>query len=442
MFKAFIKHLYRFPLAYLLGIATFLRLVILVVYEGYSIFPDSNGYIELAELLSQFQLDGYSGKRTPGYPVIIALLYNNFKLVTVFQMLLGILNTYLLYSLITLETNSKPLALWFSLFFTSLLNVLFFEAAILTETLTLSLLLFSFWLIKKYDLFNKALALKHILLLSVLFGFSYLVRPMFIYAPIWFAIVYVYKNIRIDYRKALIKGSLVLIIPLIAFYSWASINEKNIGVFGSTYFMGINLAQTATPFFEKAPDEDALIRDIFVKHRDSVARYGTPHQYPMSVWSAYDELIEKTQLQPHELSTELGRISKNLFLEHPILYLKQAGISWIYFWDASFLWKPEQLRSPLIKNSFMGSWLYIQKWLCLLLNLLFILFSIKSIVLFFKGNAQHFSFELFIITTVLLGSFAQALITFGSNARFSFPYLPLIIYIVAINLKPYIKRYV
>ncbi len=442
MFKQVLKHIHQFSLAYLIGFAVILRLILLFGYQGYSLFPDSSGYIELADYLSGLNLDNYPGKRTPGYPALIALLGGNLKLITLVQMLFGVLNTYLLYQLILLKTSHKPLAFWTSVFFTSLLHVQFFEVVILTETLTLTLVLLVFWMIKKHNIFNATISLTHLIVLSTLLGYCYLVRPMFIYLPLWFSMVYMYKNIRVNYKKAFVKSILVLTLPILTFYSWSSLNEKNIGVFGSTYFMGINLTQNATSFFEKAPNKDALIRDIFVKHRDSIVRYGKTREYPMSIWFAYDELLEKTQLQPHELSAELGRISKNLFLEHPTLYLKQVGVSWRLFWGDSVLWKPNQLKSTLLKKVYMGSWEYFQKWISLLLKIVFLLISIKHIYVFIKNGLKVFDFELFIISTILLGSFAQALVTFGSNARFSFPYLPLIIYIVAINIKPYLKRYV
>ena len=256
---------------------------------------------------------------------------------------------------------------------------------------------------------------------------------MFIYVPIFFALFFLIKNFQESYKKAFFKSSFVLIIPLVAFYSWSSLNEKNIGVFGSTYFLGFNLAQTATPFFELVPDEEQTIRDIFVKHRDSIASQ-TSKNIAMSIWAAHDELIYTTKLKPPQLSEKLGDISISLFKQHPDLYLKQVTISWLDFWTESILWKPKQIKSTVVKNILMGTWLYIQQWIALVINIMFLYFSIKQLIKLFKFRIKSFDFNLFLVSIILLGSVAQAMITYGSNSRFSFPYFSLIIYFVFINL--------
>ena len=82
----------------------------------------------------------------------------------------------------------------------------------------------------------------------------------------------------------------------------------------------------------------------------------------------------------------------------------------------------------------MGLWLIIEQYLALITKLLFLVFSVKKIVAFIRTRFKTFDFELLIVATVILGSLAQALIVYGSNARFSFPYFPLIVYFVMLNL--------
>jgi len=226
---------------------------------------------------------------------------------------------------------------------------------------------------------------------------------------------------------------LVLIIPFITFYSWCSLNERNIGVFGSTYLLGINLSQTATPFFELVPQEHEVIRDILIKHRDSLIIHN-PNKTAMSVWAAHDELISTTNLTAPQLSEKLGEISIELFKQHPDLYLKQVSISWLHFWKENILWKPKQIKSVIVKNIFMGTWLYIQQWIAIAVNIMFLYFSIKQIKKLIKLRVKSFDFNLFLMSIILLGSVAQAMIIYGSNGRFSFPYFSLIIYFVFINL--------
>ena len=418
---------------YLLSYAILIRIAMLLLYADYSIFPDSGGYIELANDLSDFNLTGYSGKRTPGYPSIIALVGNNLNWVKVIQHIFGIISTLLLFDLVKRETQSKFTAFLAAFFATSFIHLIFFEAAILTETTALFVLLVVVWFIRVKSCLNVRTSILNIIAISILFAYLYLVKPMFIYAPIFFALFFLMKNFQENYKKALFKSSLVLLIPLFTFYSWSSLNEKNIGVFGSTYFLGFNLAQTATPFFELVPEENQTIRDIFVKHRDSIASQ-TSKSITMSIWAAHDELVYATHLKPPQLSKKLGDISIDLFKQHPDLYLKQVSISWLDFWTESILWKPKQIKSVAIKNILMGTWLYIQQWIALVINIMFLYFSIKHLKRIFKFRIKSFDFNLFLVSIVLLGSVAQAMITYGSNSRFSFPYFSLIIYFVFINL--------
>ncbi|MEZ4797497.1 MAG: hypothetical protein R2785_10055 [Flavobacteriaceae bacterium] len=417
----------------LLCYVVLIRVITLFFYEGYSIFPDSEGYIELGNQLSTLNLNGYSGKRTPGYPILIALTGNNLIFVKIIQIILGAISTFLLYDLVKKETKNNLWAFLTAIFATSFVHFIFFEAAILTETLTLFVLLLSFWLIRLKECLDARVSYSNLILLSALFAYLYFIRPMFIYVPIGFALFYLVKNLKFNYKKAIYKSLLVLIFPLIAFYSWSSLNKKNIGVFGSTYFLGINLTQTATPFFELVSDEHKEIRDIIVKHRDSIANIPDKN-IAMSIWAAYDELLKETQLTPPQLSEKLGGISTDLFKKHPELYIKQVSISWLHFWKESLLWNPKQIKSTFLKNILMGTWLYIQQWVGMVLSILFIFFGLKHIFRFFKLKCMVYDFNFFLILIILSGSIAQALITFGSNNRFSFPYFPLIIYIVFINL--------
>lgn len=433
MLKSIQKKIEANAVLYVLSYAVLIRVVMLLLYTDYSIFPDSGGYIDLANKLSDLDLTGYSGKRTPGYPGIIALVGNNLNWVKVIQHIFGIISTLLLFDLVKSEVKSKFIAFLAAVFTTSFIHLIFFEAAILTETTALFTLLLVFWIIKKKECLNANVSYFKIILISLIFAYIYLVKPMFIYVPIFFGLFFLIKNFQLNYKTTLLKSMLVLIIPFITFYSWCSLNERNIGVFGSTYFLGINLSQTATPFFELVPQEHEVIRDILIKHRDSLIIHN-PNKTAMSVWAAHDELISTTNLTAPQLSEKLGEISIELFKQHPDLYLKQVSISWLHFWKENILWKPKQIKSVIVKNIFMGTWLYIQQWIAIAVNIMFLYFSIKQIKKLIKLRVKSFDFNLFLMSIILLGSVAQAMIIYGSNGRFSFPYFSLIIYFVFINL--------
>lgn len=426
----------RYPITILLGYAVIIRVLVLFFYSHVSIFPDSEDYTNLARYLGQLDLNNYTGQRTPGFPALIAISGQNLNITVLFQTLLGLLNCYLLFDFSRLRSKNTNFGFWIALITTSFLHVVFYEFAILTETLSFTLILLIFWYIERNKLLFIEGKIKHLIILSICFGLLYFTRPMFIYFPVGFFLFYIVKNFNSNFRKACIKGFLILIVPFFCFYSWNKLNETNIGYFTSSYYLGINLAQTATSFFEKAPEEDQLIRDIFVKHRTYVENNLSKTKYPMTVWYAYDELLEETQLNPPDLSAELGRISKNLFKEHPDLYAKQVFISWRDFWGgtSSLLWNADDFNNKTLKKALVGTWNYIQKPILILFNFLFLLFSLKKIVVFIKGRFKTYDLDLFLIAIVLSGSLAQALVAYGTNSRFCFPFFALIVYFVLSNL--------
>lgn len=441
MLKKIYNKILEHPVLSLIIYAVIIRVLVLFFYDGYTIVNDSQDYIDLGKKLTEFNLNGYTGQRTPGFPILIALANNNLQLVAYFQLILGVLSTYFIYDISRLRTHKTSIALLIAALTTSFMHYVYFELAIMTETSTLFVLILTFWFMLKYNVLEINSSILKLILLSILCACLYLIRPMFIYIPMLLAIFFTFKNFKQDYKKAFSKSLIIVVLPIMAFYSWSSLNEKNIGVFGSTYYLGINLSQNATTFFEKAPEDDALIRDIFVKHRDSI-KINEPDRLAMSVWFAYDELIEKTELSPPELSTKLGEISKYLFKKYPELYFKQVFISWKDFWTDYMVWNPEKVTNKHVRKGLIGLWIIIQQYVSLLINIIFLVFAFKKIILFIKNRFKTFDFELLLVATIILGSLAQALVTYGSNGRFSFPYFPLIVYFVIVNLIALKDKYV
>ncbi|MGB6269440.1 MAG: glycosyltransferase family 39 protein [Olleya sp.] len=424
-----------------LTLVTYAVLVRIIVFLGYyaiTIFPDSEDYIFLAQELSNFDLSTYSGKRTPGYPILLALLQNSKFALVFLQLLLGVLTTYLVYDIAKRLNNNKIIAFWTAILYTCFLHVLLYDFAILTEAFTTFLLLLSIWIIVKYKLFEVKKNPTLFFLLSIVLAWLYLTRPLFVFIPIGFAIFDVVKSFNTNIIDTFRRSMIVITIPLLCYFMWNSHNELTIGYFTNTQYFGINLAQTATPFFEKVPDNNALIRDIVVKHRDSVLKFN-PGIYPMSIWRAHPELLEKTGLNEADLSNKLATISKDLFKAHPDLYLKQVSKSWLLFWGNkdSLKWEYSKISNKYFRYFATKFWLYFQQYGLVLLNILFLLFSAIKIFKFFKAPKQHFDVNLFIVCIVLSGSLAQALVAFGSNSRFCFPFFPLIVYFVLHNLVRY-----
>ena len=434
----------KHALVTLLTLGVLARIIIALLYKSITIYPDSEDYIRLGNLITEFNLENYPGNRTPGYPILIAIANNSLLITILFQLSLGLLNIYLLFDFSYRKTKDRNIAFWITFITSSFLHFIFYEFAILTETLTVFLVIFSFWIIERYQLFQTETPKKYYLLLSTILSWLYLTKPMFIYFSLGFALFYLVKQFKNNIRETLIKSILVILIPFLTYFTWNNFNKRNIGYFTNTYYFGINLAQTATSFFDKAPDEDALIRDIFVKNRDSIAEH-IPRKYPMSAWAAYYDVMEKTNnsYTPQDLSYEFGRISKNLFKKHPDLYLKQVCNSAFLFFgnEDSLKWNYRTFDNKYALYGLGFIWSKFQKYVLVLFNILFLIFSINTLFLFFKSKCKLFDTNLFIVCIVLSGALAQALVAFGSNSRFAFPFLPLIVYFVVINFLDLKSKY-
>lgn len=418
--------------------AVLVRVIVFFNYYAITIFPDSEDYIFLAQELSNFDLSNYSGKRTPGYPLLLTLLQNN-KIALIFlQVTLGVLSTLLVFDLSKRLNKNRIIGFWTAILYTSFMHVVFYDFAILTEAFTVFLVLLSMWLLVKHQLFDAKKPIKLYFILSLILAWLYLTRPLFIYIPLGFALFNVVKSFKTDFKRVITRSVIVLCFPMLSYFIWNSHNKNTIGHFTNTQYFGINLAQTATPFFEKVPDNNALIRDIIVKHRDSILQHN-PIRFPMSVWFAHKELLKKTGLTEIELSYKLGAISKDLFKTHPDLYLKQVSYSWYLFWGSqdSLKWEHKKISNRYFSYLATTFYLYFQRYLIVGFNILFLLFSVITLYRFFKTPKEYFDTNLFIVCIVLSGSLAQALVAFGSNSRFCFPFFPLIVYFVVHNLIKY-----
>lgn len=96
--KIILNYFFKNPLLSVVFLAVSLRLFLFTLfYSSVTIYPDSDGYLELAKIISSFNLIGYNGLRSPGYPLIISLLFRNLYLIVFFQFALGIISSLFWY---------------------------------------------------------------------------------------------------------------------------------------------------------------------------------------------------------------------------------------------------------------------------------------------------------------------------------------------------------
>jgi 4-amino-4-deoxy-L-arabinose transferase-like glycosyltransferase len=406
-------YLNNHPLLFLIICGITVRLFILLIYQQITIYPDSSGYLELGDRLLNFNLEHYEGQRSPGYPALIFFSGGNLWVTVCIQMFLGVAaSVYIYKTLFYLGFISQKAAL-ISIACTTMMHVLFFETAILTEAFTLFFIALSLYLILKYFIYQNNF--KKDIILGLVLGILVINKPFYIYIP--FVIYGLYILHRFSFRKIFSSKLVVFVLPLVSFLGWSAVNLHNTGYFTSTTFYGFNMAQNCVSFAEDVPDDYAAIRDIYVKHREIAVRQNK--DVAMSIWFAYDELKSATQLPFPELSHKLSLYAREAIARNPGGYARQILTSWTAFWSTEIHWDYYNFALPNSNKAMAVIWL-AQKIILLAAKFIFVLLMPYYIYLWFRN--KKITPVLIIVCLVLATSLLQAIATYGNNSRFSFPF--------------------
>jgi hypothetical protein len=131
------------------SLVTICVLVRLLLWFNYKpiVYNDTPLYLDLASYIRHLDFQGYQGERTPGYLLLLLLSGLNYQIVWLVQSVLGISISLMLYLIAKHQTESVGLAFIIGLAHTLSINQVFFEASLLTETLTTFLVVLSLLLL-------------------------------------------------------------------------------------------------------------------------------------------------------------------------------------------------------------------------------------------------------------------------------------------------------
>jgi len=406
-----------------LAVAILLRVILFLIYPPVS-YSDTTSYRRSANAI----LDGfnqYDGTRTPGYPAFLALLGPN-PVVYGAQLLLG-LGITLAWFWIGLKATGKPVFGGLAAL-THTLNPgqFFFEANLLTETLS------TFWLI--LALLGAFMWLEHPKVQSIWLGLGIglcsaiaaLTRPLFIFMPVWLAVFMAFslknKKLTFDWR-----GLVGVLLPAILLVGgWMLWIQKNYHIFSLTTMSGYHLVQHTGYYFEDVPDEDAVLRDVYLDFREQrLNEFGTQGN---TIWDAIPALQEASGMNFYELSRELQRISVQLILSHPWQYAGRVLRGWWLFWRTPVYWSVDSITNgtlvSLIKTFILGV-----RGLIFGANMVFILTTLAACVS--KRLRELWALRPFLwllAGSVWATSVASSMLDHGDNPRFLIPLQTAVIY--------------
>lgn len=412
----------------LILIGFFTRLLLALFYLKVTKVPDSWSFMTLSEHLLNFNLNGYNGERSPGYPLLIVFGFGTMKLTVVYQFVLGVLTTLFWYDTLLAFKFSKKHSFWISIFISSFLYHFFYETSILAETVTLFFISILFWMLSK----NKLESTNGMVLMgiSLFFGYLVLIKPFFVFLPFLIYGLYVLKSI--SWKNIVNKKIIFLFFPVLAYLGWSYINKVNTNHFVSTTYLGLNTAQNCVYFAEKAPNEFEWISKPYVKYREKAIRENK--EVAMSIWYAYnDSVFSKYNLPFPDFSNELGKYAKSTIQNNKIDYFHQVvERSFVDFWKVYDIKKHVVFQNKVTDLIINFSW-NIQKGIIQLFKILFI--AIGLYYVFQSFVLRILTKETIIILLIFTTSILQAIVTYGTNAKYAYPFEFMMIIIVFLFFK-------
>lgn len=442
------------------AVAILERLLVIILYQPVA-YSDTPSYRRLAESVLQ-GFANYDGTRTPGYPVFLALVGRDQR-VWLIQLFLGFATTLLLFY-IGWKLTDKP---WFggliALAHTLNLGQLFFESNLLTEALSTFLMALTMVGVLAWLLYPKVRSLWLAFSLGLISSITLLVRPLFIYLP-FFLLIFLWLVPRlITYRARLVgegnvniekepindqhlpwRYGIAFLVPVaLLLGGWVIFIHDQFDEWSLTTMTGFHLVQHTGNFFEYVPDEYASLRDTYIKYRDAhIAQFGTQTN---TIWDAIPEMSQVSGYSFYNLSRVLTRISIQLILKHPFLFIKSAISGWWMFWRTSVYWSPDALRIPWLANG-INIAVQFQRVLLFLVNLVFIITSFFFAIIECLSAIRHkpsllpikftapalYAFFWMLLGNIWIASILQTLLDHGDNPRFLVPLQTLVVLWVAV----------
>lgn len=408
------------------ALAILVRLVLWMVYQPVS-YSDTHSYQRSAGAIRAGWND-YDGTRTPGYPFFLVVVGADER-VWLAQMALGVGIT-LVFFYLGWQMSGTP---WFgglaAMAHTLNLAQLFFEANLLTETLS------TFWLMVTFSgaLYWLWRPQRRTWWMAAGIGLTaslaVLTRPVFIFLPVWIGLFLLIAS-ESGRRRLIWQLVMAFLIPVVLLVGgWAYFIQSRFGDWSLTTMNGYHLVQHSGVFFEYLPDDYAAIRDTYLKYRDEhIARYGTQAN---TIWGAIPELQEVSGQGFYDLSRTMARLSILLIREHPDLYLRNVALGWWLFWRAPAYWSAEALRWGWMAEP-VRSLLLVQRFGLLAANLLFIVSTLLLAVstkwrAALKANRAYWM----LAGAVWLTSIMQTLLDHGDNPRFLVPLQSIVVFCMA-----------
>lgn len=428
-FKASLNFLGKhWPVLCLLAISFFIRMFI---YQNIHtrLHTDSITYLILHDL---------EAVRTPGYPLFIEIIqfFNDLfsltpdylNLVVIVQMFaLGLLNCLLVYFLFSRITKNKLFSLVVSLLYNFDYLVMGFEYVLLTETLSITLLLLS--ILFYIQIFEKKSYAPYAAGISA--GLLLLTRPSFLLFFLCLLFLTSLVHLRAITRRGFLKQYatpliIFILINVATIGTWSMRNKIKYDYFGVSQLLPYQLRHYTNRFFYKYKkgDDELLNRlaDIYLEENCNASRFE-------------ERLTDEFNLSGPDITRLFLKMNIKVILDNPGDYLKQVpeAVS-KYYSRYNVYWTTPNQKNLLSRKNFttrtfrfffnLHKYIFTKlplQILVLVISPLFLIFlvykdkKILHLVLLIEGTINYN----FLVLTLTCN--------YGDNMRYRVPVEPLIL---------------
>lgn len=397
--------------------------------------PDTGTYVQAAKDLVSGDFSTGQGRRTPGYPLLLAAAGGDFDSVVALQVIGGLATTALIYWMALQLTRRHGWAVAAALAHGLNLQQLFTEGLILTEAasalsvaVTLALLLLA--CTKAAGTLRLGWMLL-LVLLGVMAAYAMFIRPqflvLFLIAPL--SVMWSCARQGAAAGRTLVAGAFVLAPAVALVLAWGAVQKEKTGYFTLSTQSGFGLVNHAIDFIELAPDAYAPARDVLKQTRERrIQEVGHSRN---TIWYAWPEIQRVTGWTLPGASRHLQAMCRQMFVEHPWRYARSVASAWVDFWTVPIFWKPEQVN-PTVRSAVEATW-WVQHKLLRLANLAFVL-VVAAVCVWpaFRRRVQWDVALSAIAATVLMSSLIQALADQGASSRYHLPTQSLVVLVLLI----------
>ncbi len=422
--------------------------------------PDSSTYVQAAQDLLSGDFSVGLGRRTPGYPLLIAALDLSPKRVIAAQMVMGLAHAMVLFAITLALTGNRALAFAVGLLHHMNLQQLFQENILLTEamsafTVTVAL---AAWLVVLRRLGEGRTALPAAIVASVLAWLAAMVRPQFVFLPVLFGALTLFiapllasqgavgstargRHALAAAWRALPAGrtwriklatvGLAMAIPALALVlAWCAVVQVKVGPFTMSTQSGFGFMNHFHDDIELAPERFAPLRQIIQETRDArIAEVGHARN---TVWYAWPRVQRELGWTMPEASRQFQAVGRAMIAEHPWLYAKSVASAWVDFWTVPNFWAPDSIQPPPVRRAALGLWA-VEHPLLRLANLVFVLLSAAVLLSARLRAALRWNTVLTAaVAAVWASSLIQAMADQGASSRYLLPTQSLIVLVVLV----------